>query len=98
MRKPIIAILSAVFSLAGTLPAQHLDRNHELPSKSVIGTVTGFKVDDQMTAIVIKPDNIQPGSGAHSTVAFASETEVIRVAPGEHDLGKGENARITDIM
>jgi hypothetical protein len=63
------------------------------PLKSVAGTVTGFKVDAHTRAILVKSDQ-----GDVSTIPFAPETEVVRVAPGERDLKKAEPARITEIV
>jgi hypothetical protein len=63
------------------------------PSKSVAGTVTGFKIDAHTGAILVRPDNADV-----STIPFSAETEVVRVAPGAHDLTKAEPARITDIV
>jgi hypothetical protein len=59
----------------------------------VAGTVTGFKVDAHTSAILIKAD-----SGGVSAIPSALETEMIRVAPGEHDLAKGEPVRITEVL
>lgn len=63
------------------------------PSKSVIGTVTGFKVNAHVTEILVKPDD-----GGASAIEFSPDTEVVRVAPGEQDLSKAEPARITDVL
>ncbi len=73
--------------IAALLPAQ------TKPSKSVAGTVTGFKVDAHTSAILVKPDN-----GEVSAIPFSPETEVVRVAPGTRDLSKAEPARITEIV
>ena len=86
MRKPLLAAL-AVFSITTGLWAQHAG------SKSILGTVTGFKVNSKVAEILLKPD-----SGGASAVRFSPDTEVVRVAPGEHDLSKAEPARITEIL
>ena len=63
------------------------------PSKSVAGTVTGFKVDAHTSAILLQADD-----GGVRAIPFVPETEVIRIAPGDHDLAKGEPARVTDVV
>jgi hypothetical protein len=63
------------------------------PSKSLAGTVTGFQVDAHTRAILVEADN-----GGVSAIPFAPETEVVRVAPGDHELTKGEPGHITEIL
>ena len=60
------------------------------PKKSVLGKVTGFKAHSR--EIALKPD-----SGDAILVKFSPDTEVVRIAPGQHDLSKAAPARITDI-
>jgi len=60
------------------------------PSKSILGKVTGFNAHS--SEIVLKPDNSDA-----VTVKFSPETEVLRIAPGQHDLSKSSQAKITDI-
>jgi hypothetical protein len=63
------------------------------PSKSVSGTVAGFKMDAAASEILVKPDRGEP-----SAVKFGPGTEVLRIAPGERDLSKAEAAHLTDIV
>jgi hypothetical protein len=81
--KAIAAIVLAVALLPG----------QSRPSKSVAGTVTGFKIDAHTSAILVKVDN-----RGVSAIPFSPEAEVIRVEPGAHDLSKVEPARITEIV
>jgi hypothetical protein len=60
------------------------------PSKSILGNVTGFKAHS--SEIALKPDN-----GDAILVKFSPDTEVMRIAPGQHDLTKAAPAKITDI-
>lgn len=62
----------------------------QVPPRSVVGTVTDFKVDSM--ELVVKPDR-----GEATFVRFGPETEVVRVAPGELDLAKAGPAKLTDI-
>jgi hypothetical protein len=84
---PCATVAAVLLFVATLLPAQ------VRPSKSVTGTVTGFKVDAHMSAILVKTDD-----GAVSAIPIAPETEVVRVAPGDRDLSKAEPARVTDIV
>jgi hypothetical protein len=60
------------------------------PAKSILGKVTGFKVHS--SEISLKPD-----AGDAILVKFSPDTEVMRIAPGVHDLSKASPAKITDI-
>ena len=59
--------------------------------KSVLGTVTGFKVDS--LEIGVKPD-----SGKAVFVKFGPQTQVVQVLPGEQNLSKATPAKVTDIV
>jgi hypothetical protein len=85
--KPTLRAAALVALASALLPAQ------TAPSKSIIGTITGFKVDSHTSSILLKPDH-----GAACAIEFTPDTEVIRVAPGEQDLSKSEPARITDVL
>lgn len=61
-----------------------------LPPKSILGKVTGFKVHSQEIGI-------EPDTGNLVFVKLGPETEVVRIAPGQHDLTKAAPAKITDI-
>ena len=60
------------------------------PPKAILGKVTGFKVHSHEIGV-------EPDTGAPVFVKFSEETEVVRIAPGEHDLTKAAPAKITDI-
>jgi hypothetical protein len=76
-------ILAAMISIAALAAA-------EKPGKSVLGTVTKFKMD----ALQI---GVQPDDGKAVMVTVALETEVVQVPPGEHDLQHAKPARMTDL-
>ena len=57
--------------------------------KTISGTVTGFKPLE----IAVKAD-----SGEAAFLKFGPDTQVVTVAPGEHDLAKAKPAAITDIV
>src|SRR5689334_9410423 len=61
--------------------------------KSILGTVTRFKVDAHTTALEIQADH-----DTQKAVPFGAQTEVVRVAPGQHDLSGAEKAQVTDIV
>jgi len=58
--------------------------------KSVLGTVTAFKVDT--LEFGVKPDN-----GAPLRVKVGPETEVVTIPPGESGLAKAKPAKVTNI-
>jgi len=60
------------------------------PAKSILGKVTGFKAHS--SEIAFKPDD-----GDAVLIKFSPDTEVVRIAPGHHDLSKAAPAKITDI-
>jgi hypothetical protein len=73
------------FVLTAILAAQTVP-----PAESILGRVTGFKVHSHEIAF-------QPDNGNALLVKFSPDTEVVRIAPGQHDLSKAAPAKITDI-
>jgi hypothetical protein len=58
--------------------------------KPILGKVTSFKVHSYEIGM-------QPDGGEPVFVKFSPDTEVVRIAPGQHDLSKAAPAKITDI-
>jgi len=58
--------------------------------KTVLGTVTTFKVDS--LEFGVKPDK-----GEALLVKVGPDTDVVAVSPGERDLGNAKQAKLTDI-
>ena len=79
MRRVLIAFAAAI-TLAG----------QNTPSKSILGTVTEFK----MSSLEI---GLQPDTGAPMFFKVSPQTEVVQVAPGERDLTKAHKIRVTDL-
>jgi len=77
MRALVLAL-----SLLTTLAAQ--------PQKSILGTVTEFKMSDLEIGL-------QPDSGESTYFKVSPDTEVLQVEPGERDLSKAKRVRITDL-
>src|SRR5262245_33812345 len=59
-------------------------------SKTILGAVTEFKV--RSLEMGLKSDD-----GRAVFVKFGPETQVLQVAPGEHDLSKSKPVQMTDI-
>jgi hypothetical protein len=59
-------------------------------TRNVLGTVA--QIDPNTLQFTLKPD-----SGAPQRFRVGSETQVVQVAPGEHDLAHGKPARLTDV-
>lgn len=72
----------AALAFAAALGAQ--------PQKSVLGTVTEFKVSSFEFGL-------QPDSGAATYFKVSPDTEVFQVEPGERDLSKAKKVRLTDL-
>ena len=73
---------AAILAAAGILLAQQ---------KTVLGTVTKFKVDTLELGI-------QPDSGEPVLLKVGPETQVVQIPPGERDLRQAKPAKVTDIM
>lgn len=81
----IRASIGAILLAAGILAAQPAHQ-------SLLGTVTQFKIGAHTAELGIQPDD-----AATRFVPFGPRTEVVRVAPGQHDLSGAEAAKVTDI-
>jgi hypothetical protein len=74
---------AALFCFAAVLTAQ--------TAKTVLGTVTEFKPNS--FEMGVKSD-----AGEPMFFPFGTETEVMQIPPGEHDLGKGTAAAVSGIL
>jgi len=77
-------MLFSALALVGSLSAQ------AAPAKSILGTVTGFKMSS--LEIGLKLDE-----GAAMFFKISPQTDVVQVAPGERDLAKAKKIRVTDL-
>jgi hypothetical protein len=92
------------FGLSGTVDGSKMSGKTEMdgawsasrdtaqaaPSKTVLGTVTDFRVNS--LEIGVKPDD-----GRTVWVKFRAETDVLLAAPGDKDLSHALPAKITDV-
>jgi hypothetical protein len=83
MKQIHMAACAAVILWSSVAPAQ-------VPSKSVVGTVSLFKAET--AEIEIKPDN-----GAAVALKVTADTIAQKVAPGVTDLKKAESIKVTDV-
>ncbi len=65
-------------------------RETSAAARSVLGSVAA--IDAATLQFTLKPD-----SGALQRFRVGAETQVVQVAPGEHDLSHGKPARLTDV-
>jgi hypothetical protein len=65
-------------------------RQTSAAARSVLGSVAA--IDAATLQFTLKPD-----SGALQRFRVGAETQVVQVAPGEHDLSHGKPARLTDV-
>lgn len=82
-RRDLLLLLGAAAPLAAPLAAQH-------GAKSISGTVLGFKPSS--LELMVQPDH-----GRSVDVKFSSETEMLQVPPGVHDLKQARPVKVTDI-
>jgi hypothetical protein len=60
------------------------------PQKSILGTLTEFKMSSFEFGL-------QPDTGAATYFKVSPDTEVVQVEPGERDLSKAKQVRLTDL-
>lgn len=58
--------------------------------RSILGTVTDFK----LSSLEI---GLQPDGGAVTSIQASPDTDVLQIAPGEHDLSRAKKVRLTDL-